>query len=57
MARRALLAGVGISLPGNLAAAGAAAPDDILDAAAVAWSADRIARGQASSLPDPPPKK
>jgi predicted RNase H-like nuclease len=54
MARRALLAGVGISLPGNLAAAGAVPPDDILDAAAVAWSADRIARGQASSLPDPP---
>jgi predicted RNase H-like nuclease len=28
--------------------------DDILDAAAVAWSASRIASGQASSLPDPP---
>jgi predicted RNase H-like nuclease len=34
--------------------AGTVPPDDILDAAAVAWSADRIARGQASSLPDPP---
>jgi predicted RNase H-like nuclease len=54
MARRALLGDVGISLPGNLAAAGTVPPDDILDAAAVAWSADRIARGQASSLPDPP---
>jgi predicted RNase H-like nuclease len=54
MARRALLGDAGISLPGQLAAAGTAAPDDILDAAAVAWSAGRITRGQASSLPDPP---
>jgi predicted RNase H-like nuclease len=28
--------------------------DDVLDAAAVAWSADRIARDQARCLPDPP---
>jgi predicted RNase H-like nuclease len=28
--------------------------DDILDAAAVAWSATRIARGQADSFPRPP---
>jgi predicted RNase H-like nuclease len=27
---------------------------DVLDAAAAAWSADRIARGLARSLPDPP---
>ena len=54
MTRRALLGDVGISLPGHLAAAGTVPPDDILDAAAVAWSANRIARGQASSLPDPP---
>jgi predicted RNase H-like nuclease len=52
LARRALLGGVGISL--GLVTAGTVPPDDILDAAAVAWSADRIARGQASSLPDPP---
>jgi predicted RNase H-like nuclease len=54
MARRALLGDVGISLPGDLATAGTVPPDDILDAAAVAWTANRIARGQASSLPDPP---
>jgi predicted RNase H-like nuclease len=33
----------------------ASAPlDDVLDAAAAAWSAARISRGEASSLPDPP---
>jgi predicted RNase H-like nuclease len=30
------------------------APDDVVDAAAVAWTAHRIAVGQAHSLPDPP---
>jgi predicted RNase H-like nuclease len=54
MARRALLARAGISLPDSLADAGNVPPDDILDAAAVAWSAARIASGQASSLPHPP---
>ncbi len=54
MTRRALLARAGISLPDNLADAGNVPPDDILDAAAVAWSAHRIASGQASSLPQPP---
>jgi predicted RNase H-like nuclease len=54
MARRALLAGAGIGLPDNLADAGNIPPDDILDAGAVAWSAARIAAGQASSLPHPP---
>ncbi len=29
-------------------------PDDVLDAAAVAWSAHRVATGVAVSLPDPP---
>jgi predicted RNase H-like nuclease len=28
--------------------------DDVLDAAAVAWTANRIAVGIASTLPDPP---
>jgi predicted RNase H-like nuclease len=28
--------------------------DDVLDAAAAAWSADRLARGEAEPLPDPP---
>jgi predicted RNase H-like nuclease len=54
MARRALLASAGIRLPGDLNEAGAVPADDILDAAAAAWSANRIASGQASSLPDPP---
>ena len=54
MARRALLADAGIRLREDLADAGTVPPDDILDAAAAAWSAGRIARGQASSLPGPP---
>jgi predicted RNase H-like nuclease len=53
-ARRTLLARAGIGLPDDLAAAGRAAPDDVLDAAAVAWSAHRIATGDARTLPDPP---
>lgn len=33
-----------------------AAPDDVLDAFAVLWTARRIARGRARALPDPPPR-
>ena len=54
MTRRALLAAAGICLPADLAEAGAVPADDILDAAAAAWTAALIARGQATSLPDPP---
>lgn len=54
MIRRALLGDAGIRLPDDLAVAGTVPPDDILDAAVVAWSATRIASGQASSLPNPP---
>jgi predicted RNase H-like nuclease len=54
MARRALLAGAGIHLPDHLPQAGTAAADDVLDAAAAAWSAGRIAAGRAVSLPRPP---
>ena len=54
MTRRALLGDTGIRLPDDLADTGSVAADDILDAAAVAWSASRIATGQASSLPSPP---
>ncbi len=51
-ARRGLLTSCGIDvapvrLPGTR-------PDDLLDAAAVAWSAHRVATGVAFSLPDPP---
>jgi len=52
--RRSLLAAHGVVLPDELGEAGAAAVDDVLDAAAVAWTARRVARGEARSLPDPP---
>ena len=52
--RRALLANAGIVIPDYLEHAGAAGPDDVLDAAAAAWSANRIAAEQANSLPNPP---
>lgn len=48
--RRSLLAQQGIVLPDDLGEAGVAPVDDVLDAAAAAWSARRIARGEASSL-------
>ncbi|MYU16409.1 DUF429 domain-containing protein [Streptomyces sp. SID8361] len=54
--RRRLLAGQGIVLPDDLGPAGRVPPDDVLDAAAAAWSARRIALGTARSLPDPPQK-
>jgi predicted RNase H-like nuclease len=54
MTRRALLAAAGICLPADLAEAGTVPADDILDAAAAAWTAARIACGQAISLPHPP---
>jgi predicted RNase H-like nuclease len=49
-----LLQRAGIEL-GDLGAAGEAPLDDVVDAAAAAWTADRISRGIARSLPDPPP--
>jgi len=48
--RRKLLAQVGIALPAKVAGARV---DDLLDAAAVAWSARRIAVGQGVTLTDP----
>jgi predicted RNase H-like nuclease len=48
------LRAAGIELPDDLGEAGAAGVDDVLDAAAVAWSAHRIARGMARSLPEQP---
>lgn len=52
--RRAALARAGVEL-GDVGALGAlAGPDDVLDAAAVAWSTRRLARGQGRSWPDPP---
>ncbi|WP_433005974.1 DUF429 domain-containing protein [Kribbella sp. CA-294648] len=53
--RRALLADAGIALNGELGLAGqAVGVDDVLDAGAAAWSALRVARGDAVSLPNPP---
>ena len=49
-ARRALLAQAGIILPARVAGA---PENDLLDAAAVAWSARRIAAGQAVVLTNP----
>jgi predicted RNase H-like nuclease len=53
--RRNLLAERGIHLPDQLRDAGNARLDDVLDAAAAAWSAHRIATGHASRLPTEPP--
>jgi predicted RNase H-like nuclease len=53
--RRELLAAAGIRLAGDLGVAGRAARvDDVLDAAAAAWTARRVAAGTARSLPSPP---
>jgi predicted RNase H-like nuclease len=52
--RRELLRTVGIELPSDIGAAGVAPVDDVLDAAAVAWTADRIARGVAEAIPADP---
>ncbi|MFI0819462.1 DUF429 domain-containing protein [Streptomyces sp. NPDC021098] len=52
--RRRLLEAQGIVLPDDLGPAGRVPSDDVLDAAAAAWSAHRIALDTAKSLPDPP---
>jgi predicted RNase H-like nuclease len=53
--RRRLLAKAGIVLPDDLGPAGQkAGSDDVLDAAAAAWSARRAATGQARRLPAEP---
>lgn len=52
--RRSLLATAGIVIPDEIGEANGVPVDDILDAAIAAWSAQRIARGEAILLPDPP---
>ena len=52
--RRSLLTAAGIVIPDDLGEASAVPTDDVLDAAVVAWSAQRIADGRARSFPDPP---
>ena len=54
MQRRDLLRKAGIELPAEIEELAAAAADDLVDAAAVAWSARRIALGDAESLPAEP---
>lgn len=50
--RHALLAAQAIEVPRDRVRG--TKPDDVLDAAAAAWTAHRIATGDAFSLPDPP---
>jgi predicted RNase H-like nuclease len=53
--RRRLLADAGIAVSGDLGLTGHhVGVDDVLDAAAVAWTATRVTRGAARCLPDPP---
>ena len=49
--RRRILAAAGIDLSMDLGNLGRAGVDDVLDAAAAAWTASRIAGGDAKSLP------
>lgn len=51
--RRQLLAANGILLPDDLSEGGLAPADDVLDAAAAAWTAKRVTERKANSFPDP----
>jgi len=52
--RKRLLLDHGVEIPTEIAKVGNAGAEDLLDAAAAAWSADRIANETAISLPTPP---
>jgi predicted RNase H-like nuclease len=52
--RRKLLAATGITIPTDIGYAGRCSVDDVLDAAAAAWSAHRVRAGSGQCLPDPP---
>lgn len=53
--RRRLLRDEGIEIPANLGLAGMkAAVDDVLDAAAAAWTARRVSQGKAETIPANP---
>ena len=53
--RRGLLASHGVAVPDDVGDLGRnAGVDDVLDAAAAAWSAHRAWEGRAASMPDPP---
>ncbi|WP_017582922.1 DUF429 domain-containing protein [Nocardiopsis valliformis] len=51
--RERLLADTGVRLPEDLGPDGNVAADDVLDAAAAAWTGHRIATGRAVPCPDP----
>lgn len=53
-ARRAALVAAGIEIPGEIGPAGRVPVDDVLDAAAAAWSAQRVARDEAQVVPELP---
>jgi predicted RNase H-like nuclease len=53
-ARLRVLGAAGIELPEDLGPVDGIPADDVLDAAAAAWSAHRIACGTAFCVPDPP---
>ena len=50
--RRRLLESVGVRVPDDIGEADRAGADDVLDAAAAAWTARRIAWGEARSFPE-----
>jgi predicted RNase H-like nuclease len=52
--RRQLLLDHGVEMPDEIKSIGNAGAEDVLDAAAAAWSANRIANRTAKSFPDPP---
>ena len=54
MLRRQLLSSVDIVLPAVIPEVGGVVADDVVDAAAVAWSARRLVEGEALPFPDPP---
>lgn len=51
-----LLRNAGIEIPFVVTDVMDAHPDDVLDAAAAAWTAQRIARGEAGTVPEDPPR-
>jgi len=53
--RRGLLADADVVIPDDLGEANVVPTDDVLDAAAVAWTSDRIARGVARRVPEDRP--
>jgi len=52
--RRRLLGAAGIVLPDGSESLAGVVTDDVVDAAAAAWSARRVANGTARTFPDPP---